>query len=212
MAELINIIMNNKNKEMVEFLNNLINCSETYQSFIRTKTEHAASIFEEDLLGKNDKTPSIYINIDDKSISYNDSKMAEKVKWDIVDDSLVKKMDWRYNKFGMQYGWCQKDAIISIKLVVSDAMEYYESLVFDELQGELATSIFDNTNCSNNLSVQNGIKATLAMMDIGLISIDIATKNRISGNQVHKLFYDQQIFLISRFYKLALAEFMEQNA
>jgi hypothetical protein len=196
---------------MVEFLNNLINYSGTYQSIIRTKTEHKASIFEEELLGTKGKSPSIYINIDDKSISYDDSKMAEKIKWNIVDGSLVKKMDWRYNKFGMQYGWCQKDAIISIKLVTSNAMEYYESLVLNELLGELATSIFDNVDYSNNLSVLNSIKATLAMADIGLISSDIATKNRISGNQVHKLFYDQQIFLISRFYKLALAEFMGQN-
>jgi hypothetical protein len=198
MDELITIVANDKSKKIAEYLNDLINSSGTYQSIIKTRIEHESASFEEQLLGKNNKGPTIFINIDDKSISSYDGKIADKIKWNIVDDSLVKKIDWHYNKFGMQYGWYQKDALLSVKKIIPN-MENFSPLIA-ELSERIDGIPVLPTSSHDELVAIHSTALTKKSKDWYLIWQD------------DKIFAIKQIFLITRFYKSALAEFMGQNA
>jgi hypothetical protein len=203
MTELITIVANDKSKKIAEYLNDLINSSGTYQSIIKTKIEHESASFEEELLGKSNRGPTIFINIDSKSTyaAYND-KMSEeidkKIKWNIAPDSLVKKMEWRYNKFGMKYGWYQKDALLSVKKITPN-MENFDPLIA-ELSEKIDEIPILPASSHDELVAIHSTALTKKSKDWYLIWQD------------DKIFTSKQIFLVTKFCKSALAKFMEQDA
>jgi hypothetical protein len=184
------------NSSMAQLLNDLIKKGGLYEPLVRTKAEQAGVSFEAELLGNDTNDISIFIGK--------------------IEQGLIEKIEWRYDEFGMKYGWNGKKAILLVekktwnKNEVEGITKLLETEHTDPKKG-VKDKI--NTITSKIDKLPAGLKIAGAIGGLALFGVGaavVAGSAYLINGKINndKVFESQKKFLVNKFYTEAFDSFM----
>jgi TRAP-type mannitol/chloroaromatic compound transport system substrate-binding protein len=166
---------------------------------VKTKSEYDVSLFEDQLVGKASSGPIIFIGK--------------------TDADLLKKIEWKFDAFGMKYGWHEGKAVLLVEkknwneTEVKSIVEFFkqENMPIESAERKSDTKEHIETAAKKLPIGLNILKAVGTGILTGIAAGTEAAVTSLSSTKIQadKIFENQQKYLVNKFYTAALAEFLE---